>query len=138
MSECCLAPSQQLFPYHGENKLISNELMMRTTIYYANTLSWIFMVLAHSNNSLRIDMPPTRTHYLDFEPTSLVLPLLCCMLSEEAPHINFIVFGLTLSELKPTIYNTWKGWRKDFICQMTMKWNCKQSSDYMKTQGRHM
>jgi hypothetical protein len=33
-------------------------MMMRSTIYCANTLRWIFMVLAHWNNSLRIDMPP--------------------------------------------------------------------------------
>jgi len=58
MSDCSLAPSQQFFPYHGENQLISNEMIMRSTLYYANTLSWIFMVLTHWNNSLRIAMPP--------------------------------------------------------------------------------
>ena len=34
--------------YHGENKLIFNEMAMR--------LSWIFIVLAHWNNSLWVDM----------------------------------------------------------------------------------
>ena len=30
--------------YHGENKLIFNEMMMRSTLYKTNTLSWIFSV----------------------------------------------------------------------------------------------
>jgi hypothetical protein len=37
--------------YHDENKLIVNEIMYKT-----NTLSWIFIVLAHWNNNLRVDM----------------------------------------------------------------------------------
>ena len=37
--------------YHGENKLIFNEMMMRSALYYTNTLSWIFIVPAHWNNS---------------------------------------------------------------------------------------
>jgi hypothetical protein len=40
-------------PYHGENKLIINEMIMR---YKTNTLNWILIVLAHWNNSPRIDM----------------------------------------------------------------------------------
>ena len=32
---------------HGENKLIFNEMMMRSALYYTNTLSWIFIALAH-------------------------------------------------------------------------------------------
>ena len=44
--------------YHGENKLIFNEMMMRFALYQINTLSWIFIVLAHWNNSPRIDMYP--------------------------------------------------------------------------------
>jgi hypothetical protein len=30
-------------PYHGENKLIFNEMMMRSALYYTNKLSWIFL-----------------------------------------------------------------------------------------------
>ena len=44
--------------FHGENDFIFNELMMRSTLYQTNTLSWIFIVLAHWNNSPRIDMLP--------------------------------------------------------------------------------
>ena len=42
--------------YHGEKKLIFNEMMMRSTLYQTNTLSWIFIVLGHWNNSLWVDM----------------------------------------------------------------------------------
>jgi hypothetical protein len=42
--------------YHGENKLIFNEMMTRSALYYTNTLSWIFIVLDNWNNSPRIDM----------------------------------------------------------------------------------
>jgi hypothetical protein len=44
--------------YHGENKLIFNEMMMRSGLSNTNTLSSIFIVLAHQNNSLRVDMSP--------------------------------------------------------------------------------
>jgi hypothetical protein len=41
--------------YHGKkNKLIFNEIMMRSVFHYTNTLSWIFIVLAHWNNSPQI------------------------------------------------------------------------------------
>jgi len=33
--------------YHGENKLIFNDMMMRSAFFHNNTLSWIFIVLAH-------------------------------------------------------------------------------------------
>jgi hypothetical protein len=41
---------------HGENKIIINEMMMRFALFYTNTLSWIFIVLANWNNSPRVDM----------------------------------------------------------------------------------
>ena len=39
-------------PYHGENKLLFNEMMMRPT----RLVEFLILVLAHWNNSLRIDM----------------------------------------------------------------------------------
>ena len=43
--------------YYGENKLIFNEMMMMmSALYSTNTLSWIFIMLAHWNNSSRVDM----------------------------------------------------------------------------------
>jgi len=51
VSDCCLTL------YHGENKLIFNEMMTRSTLYQTNTLSWIFLIVfAHWNKSPRIDM----------------------------------------------------------------------------------
>ena len=50
------SPIFQLF--HGENKLIFNEMRMRDALYSTNMLSWIFIVLAHWNNSALIDMSP--------------------------------------------------------------------------------
>jgi hypothetical protein len=41
--------------YHSDNKLIFNEMMLRSALY---TLGWIFIVLAHWNNSPQIDMSP--------------------------------------------------------------------------------
>jgi hypothetical protein len=55
--------------YHVENKFIFNPMMMRSALYKTNTLSWIFKVLSHWNNSP--SCPPTRTHYSNSEPTSL-------------------------------------------------------------------
>jgi hypothetical protein len=44
----CNANSVIFQLYHGgKNKLIFNELMMRSVLYYTNTLSWIFIVIAH-------------------------------------------------------------------------------------------
>ena len=41
---------------YGENKLIINEMMMRSALFWTNTLNWIFIVLAHWNNSPRVEM----------------------------------------------------------------------------------
>jgi hypothetical protein len=78
--------------YHDENKLIFNEMMMRS----ARLLSWIFIVLAHWNNSLWIDMwPYLNTLSWFWANQSLLLLLKACVLSGEAPNTNFIVIGLT-------------------------------------------
>jgi hypothetical protein len=42
--------------YHGEHKLIFNGMMMRSVFYKDSMLSWIFIVLAHWNDSPWIDM----------------------------------------------------------------------------------
>jgi hypothetical protein len=43
---------------HMENKLIFNKMMMSSALYYTNMRIWIFIVLAHWNNSPRMDMLP--------------------------------------------------------------------------------
>jgi hypothetical protein len=63
VSDCCLMPTQQFFSYmfvcHGENKLSSNEMMMKSALYERPThLVGFLIVLAHWNNSPRIDMSP--------------------------------------------------------------------------------
>ena len=81
MYEWCFSP--QL--YHGEKKLIFNEMMMRSASY--NMLSWIFIVLAHWNNQ------------------SLLFLLNAACLAEKQ-QIPIIVFGLTWSGLEPKIFRT--------------------------------
>ena len=44
--------------YHDEKKFIFIEMMTMSDLYLTNTLSWIFIVLAHWNNSPGIDMSP--------------------------------------------------------------------------------
>ena len=58
MSEgyCCLTPKSAIPQlYYGKSKLIFNEMMMGPALFLPNTPSWIFIVLAHGNNSLRVD-----------------------------------------------------------------------------------
>jgi hypothetical protein len=44
--------------YHGKNKFIFDEMMMRSALYYTNMISWNFIVISYWNNSLQIDMSP--------------------------------------------------------------------------------
>ena len=77
--------------YHGENKSIFNEMMMRSALYSTNTLSWIFIVLAHWNNSPQVHMS-AHSYTLSWfwaNPSSF------CILSGEAINITFLSFGLT-------------------------------------------
>ena len=80
--------------YHGENKLMFNEMMMRSALYYTNTLSYIFMVLAHWNNSPRVHIAPLG-HIIPI-PSQPVFALTseCCMLNGEATNTNFIVLHI--------------------------------------------
>ena len=63
---------------HGKNKLIFNEMKMRSALFSNNTLSWIFIVLGHWS---------TRSHYSDSEPTSVCSFSL--MLRGERRSINY-------------------------------------------------
>jgi hypothetical protein len=62
MGICCFSAkhaNSAIFQlHHGKNQLIFNEIMIRSALYSTNSLSWIFIVLAHWNNSLWIDMSP--------------------------------------------------------------------------------
>ena len=52
MSTYCLTPNEQFFSYISLDEI----LMMMSTLYWANMLSWPFIVLPHWNNSLQEDM----------------------------------------------------------------------------------
>ena len=82
--------------YYGVNKLIFNEMMMRSILYKTNTLSWIFIVLAHSPQIDMSSHSDTLSWFWANQSFSL-----CCVLSGEATHSNIIVFGLTRSGLEP-------------------------------------
>jgi hypothetical protein len=62
--------------YHGENKLIFNEMIMKSALYYTNMLSLIFIVLAHWNNSPLIYMLPHSDTLSWFRANQSVLFLL--------------------------------------------------------------
>jgi hypothetical protein len=71
--------------------------MMMSSLYQTNTLSWIFIELAHWNRHV-IPIPS--------QPIFALTPQ-CCLLSREATNSNFImfiVFGVTWPGLKPIIY----------------------------------
>jgi hypothetical protein len=101
LSECCLTPIFQI--YHCENKFIFNDIMMRFALYWTNRLSWIFIVLA---DWLSADRHVTLLGHIILIPIQPIFTLSphWCVLSEEAIHTNFIVFGLNLLGLETTIY----------------------------------
>jgi len=72
--------------YYGEKKLIYNEMMMRSAFFKTNELSWILIVLAPWNNSLRIDMSLHSDTWFWFRANrSLLLHLNYVCLSERQP-----------------------------------------------------
>jgi hypothetical protein len=70
-------------------------------------LSWVFIVLAHWNNSLWVDMSLHLDTLFWFRAIQSLLFLLTAACLEEKQQIPiFIVFGLTRPGLEPTIYRT--------------------------------
>ena len=65
-----------------------------------------FIVLAHWKNSSQIYLMPHLDTLSWFWANQSLLFLLKTVLTREATNTNFIVFGLTRSGLKPTIYHT--------------------------------
>ena len=93
--------------YHGENKLIFNEMMMRSALFLTNTLSWILIVLAHWNNSPRIDMSLHLDTLFWFRSNQSLLFLLnaaCLAEKKQIPILKSLVFNRP--GLEPTIYRT--------------------------------
>ena len=88
--------------YHCE------EMMMRSALYWTNTLSWIFFYSVSSlkqQSTYRHVSPLAHIILIPRQPDFALSPQ-CCVLSGEAKNTKFIVFGLTRSWLEPTIYRT--------------------------------
>ena len=86
--------------YHGENKLHT----MMSTLYLISTLSGIFIMLAHWNNSPQVDMLfHSNTNSLFWANQSLLLLLKAMCLSNK---YQFIVFGSNRQGFERTIYHT--------------------------------
>jgi hypothetical protein len=58
-----------------------------------------------------------------------VAPLGHIFLSREAANTNFIVFGLTWPELKPTIYHTREEYANHYITDVVLKEKCSNFLD---------
>ena len=86
--------------YHGANKLIFSEMMMLSALYYTKTLSWIFIVLAHWNNSPRIDTSLHSDTLSWFRANQSLLFLL------NAAYLAEKLSGLIRLGLEPMIYHT--------------------------------
>ena len=69
-------------------------------------LSWIFIVLAHWNNSPRADMSLHSDTLFWFWANQSLLFLLKVACLAEKQQIPISVFGLTQPGLKPTLYRT--------------------------------
>ena len=76
--------------YHGDNKLIFNEMMMRSALYQTNTRRWFFIVLAHWNNSPPIDMVPHSDTLFWFRANQFLLVLLNAVCLVEKQHIQIV------------------------------------------------
>jgi len=90
VSDCCLTPTRQWFMqlYHSENKLIFNEMMMRSILYKTNTLSSIVIVLSHWNNIPRVDMSlhsDTLSWFRANQPLFFLLNVACLVWKQQIP-----------------------------------------------------
>jgi hypothetical protein len=101
--------------YHGENKLAKSwreqvtfyEMIIMLSLYQTNKLSWIFIVLAHCNNSPRLDRSLRSDTLFRFRANKCTLSHECFLLQAVKQHNpNFTVFCLTRPGLEPTINRT--------------------------------
>jgi hypothetical protein len=108
VSDCCLIPTQQFFSYimrvqvncqwdDYEARLLLNQHAQLDIVYSASSL--------RQQSADRHVALLGHTIVIPSQPTFVLSPP-CCVLSGEATHIYFEVFGLTRSGLEPTIYHT--------------------------------
>jgi hypothetical protein len=63
--------------YHGEHKIVFNEMMMRSALSQTNTLIWMFIVPAHwKKTSPRMNMSPHWDTLASFRANQSLLFLL--------------------------------------------------------------
>ena len=101
VSECVLFyANPAIFPlYHGKNKLIFNKMMMRST------LSWIFIVISHWNNSSWIDMSPhldTLSWFWVKQSSLFLFNVACLAEKQQIPIFCFLVWPDRDSNLRST------------------------------------
>ena len=73
------------YHYHGENKLIFNQMMMMSTVYDTNC---IFLMLAHWNHSPRVDMShdsDTLSWFWANQSLLLFLSVVCLAKKQQIP-----------------------------------------------------
>ena len=94
--------------YHGENKLIFNDMMMKSALYVLDQHAELDVYSASSLTQQSVGRYIAPLGHIILIPSQPVFALspLCCVRSGETTNINFIVFGLTRSWLEPTIYRT--------------------------------
>jgi hypothetical protein len=78
--------------YHDENKLIFNEMMMRSALFLTSKLSWswISIVLAHWKNSPRVVMSFHADTLFWFQANQSLLVLLNAACLAEKQHIPIV------------------------------------------------
>ena len=105
LSACCLTPTQQFFKYHGVNKSILNEMMMRSALFLTNTLGWTFysVISLKQQSADRHVAPIGHIIMIPIQPVFAFSPNAACV--SEKQQNNYIVFGLIPSGLEPTIYH---------------------------------
>ena len=92
--------------YHSENKLIFNEMMMRSALYYTNTRSGIYSASSLKQQSACRHVASLWHIILNPSQPVFALAPKCCVLSGKATNTNFVVFGVNRPGLEPTIYRT--------------------------------
>ena len=80
--------------------------MMMFTLYWTNMQNWIFIVLAHWNNSLRVDMSQHSDTLTRFRANQSLFLLLNTACFAGKHTYQFFSLWFHPTGLEPTIYNT--------------------------------
>ena len=93
--------------YHGENKLIFNEMMMMLCTMPTCLVGFVDSASSPRQQSEDRHVDPLRPIILIPSQPVFALSPECFVLSGEETNTNLIVFGLTSSGSEPTIHCTW-------------------------------